>query len=89
MGDPSAAELIELLVDGGRYGDAEDIQSAIDHGVDVNSQDEHGRTGAAAPPPKSGCPQPKPKHCLAPRAGVSPLDSQLCTAQLQTGTWRC
>lgn len=40
------AELIELLVEGARYGDLEDVQSAIDQGVDVNSQDEHGRTGA-------------------------------------------
>jgi hypothetical protein len=43
---PQYSELLALLVDGARYGDAEDVQSALDQGVDVNSQDEQGRTGA-------------------------------------------
>ena len=45
---PSAA-MIEVLVDGARYGDMEDVQSALRHSVDVNSADAMGRTG------KPGC----------------------------------
>jgi len=39
-GDP-----VELLVDGARYDDAEDVERALAIGVSVNSQDEQGRTG--------------------------------------------
>lgn len=41
---PSAA-MIEVLVDGARYGDMEDVQSALQHSVAVNSVDSLGRTG--------------------------------------------
>lgn len=42
---PSYADLVELLIDGARFGDAEDVQSALDQGADINSQDDQGRTG--------------------------------------------
>lgn len=42
---PPYSELVELLVDGARYDDAEDVQSALDQGADIDSQDEQGRTG--------------------------------------------
>ena len=42
---PQYSELIELLIEGSRYDDAEDVQSALDQGVDINAQDEQGRTG--------------------------------------------
>jgi hypothetical protein len=42
---PTYAELVELLVDGARFGDAEDVELALQHNVDVNAQDDMGRTG--------------------------------------------
>jgi len=42
---PTYSELVELLIDGARFDDAEDVQTALDQGVDVNAQDEQGRTG--------------------------------------------
>lgn len=42
---PEYAELVELLIDGARYGDEEDVHTALEHQVDVNAQDEQGRTG--------------------------------------------
>lgn len=39
-------ELVELLIDGARYGDADDVQRALEGKVDVNAQDEWGKTGA-------------------------------------------
>lgn len=40
-----SAEMVEVLVDGARYGDMEDVQSALQHNVDVNATDSSGRTG--------------------------------------------
>ncbi len=40
-----STEMIEVLVDGSRYGDMEDVQSALQHSVGVNSTDTMGRTG--------------------------------------------
>ena len=40
-----SAEMVEVLVDGARYGDMEDVQSALQHSVDVNATDSSGRTG--------------------------------------------
>lgn len=42
---PTYSELVESLIDGARFDDAEDVQTALDQGVDVNAQDEQGRTG--------------------------------------------
>ena len=42
---PQYSEIVELLIDGARYNDAEDVQSALDQGADINSQDEQGRSG--------------------------------------------
>ncbi|DBA74672.1 hypothetical protein WJX79_002453 [Trebouxia sp. C0005] len=39
-----SAEMVEVLVDGARYGDIEDVQSALQHSVDVNATDSSGRT---------------------------------------------
>ena len=39
-------DLIELLIDGARYNDAEDVMRALSSHVDVNASDEAGRTGA-------------------------------------------
>ena len=38
-------EHAELLIDGARYGDIEDIQLALDNRADVDSADSMGRTG--------------------------------------------
>jgi len=38
-------ELIELLIDGARYDDLEDVQQALNNNVDVNAADAAGRTG--------------------------------------------
>ena len=38
-------EHAELLIDGARYGDIEDIHMALDDGADVDSADSMGRTG--------------------------------------------
>ena len=40
-----SAEMVEVLVDGARYGDIEDVQSALQHSVDANATDSSGRTG--------------------------------------------
>ena len=40
-------EHAELLIDGARYGDMEDIQMALDNRADVDSADSMGRTGLA------------------------------------------
>ena len=42
----SLSEAEELLLDGSRYGDAEDVQAALEHRVSVNAVDSCGRTGA-------------------------------------------
>lgn len=42
---PEYDELVELLIDGARYGDGEDVQTAIDQGANINGQDDQGRTG--------------------------------------------
>jgi hypothetical protein len=42
---PNFEELVELLIDGARYDDLEDVQSALDQGVNINAQDERGSTG--------------------------------------------
>ena len=42
---PQYEELVELLIDGARFNDAEDVQAALDQGADINSQDAQGRTG--------------------------------------------
>ena len=42
---PVYSELVELLVDGARFDDADDVQSALDQGADIDSQDDQGRTG--------------------------------------------
>ena len=42
---PPSAEMIENIVDGARYGDLEDVQSALRHSVSVDSADSSGRTG--------------------------------------------
>ena len=38
-------EHAELLIDGARYGDMEDIQMALDNRADIDSADSMGRTG--------------------------------------------
>lgn len=39
-------DLIELLIEGARYGDLEDVDSAlVRHSVGVDTRDEAGRTG--------------------------------------------
>ncbi len=38
-------ELVALLVDGARYGDMEDVDSALAQGTPVDSKDAMGRTG--------------------------------------------
>ena len=40
----SQEELVELLVDGARYGDMEDVEMALSHKLPVDSADEYGRT---------------------------------------------
>lgn len=45
---------MELLVDGARYGDADDVQRALEAKVDVNAQDEWGKTGGSRLPAR-GC----------------------------------
>lgn len=42
----STSDLVDLLIEGARYGDLIDIQSALRQGVSVDAQDEQGRTGA-------------------------------------------
>ncbi len=42
---PEPSDLTDLLVEGARYGDLEDVQSALGQGVSVNERDEQGRTG--------------------------------------------
>ena len=40
-----SSELVDLLIDGARYNDLEDVQNALSQGVSVDAQDEQGRTG--------------------------------------------
>ena len=40
----STEELVELLIDGARYGDADDVHKALEGKVDVNAADEWGKT---------------------------------------------
>ncbi len=44
------SDLVDLLIEGARYGDLEDLQSALRQGVSVDAQDEQGRTGAGCSP---------------------------------------
>ena len=45
-------ELIELLIDGARYDDLEDVQQALSSRADVNASDAAGRTGVQQTPDK-------------------------------------
>ena len=40
-----AEELTELLLDGARYGDLDDVKQALSLGVSVDCRDDQGRTG--------------------------------------------
>ena len=43
-------ELVELLIDGARYGDLEDVECAlVRHSVPVDSKDRAGSTGRSLP----------------------------------------
>lgn len=44
------SELLDLLIDGARYDDAEDVQQALSRHLDINAADGAGRTGAAHAP---------------------------------------
>lgn len=46
MATPTAAEWLEFLIDSARYGDTDDVRTAIKEGVDVDGVDESQRTGA-------------------------------------------
>lgn len=41
----SQEELVELLIDGARYGDMEDVEAALSQSVPIDSKDAQGRTG--------------------------------------------
>ena len=41
----SSPELVDLLIEGARYGDAEDVKLALDQGASADCRDEQGRTG--------------------------------------------
>ena len=62
----STEEAVELLIDGARYGDADDVQKALEHKVDVNAQDEWGKTGEARCTSRPTCMQ---AHAAAPSRG--------------------
>jgi hypothetical protein len=42
---PTEADLVDLLLDGARYADVEDVQTALERHIDVNATDSCGRTG--------------------------------------------
>ena len=44
---PVTGEDTELLLDGARYGDVEDVQSALEQRVSADATDDSGRTGEA------------------------------------------
>ncbi len=46
----STSELADLLIEGARYNDLEDVRTALSQGVSVDAQDEQGRTGAQPAP---------------------------------------
>ncbi len=52
----STSELADLLIEGARYNDLEDVRTALSQGVSVDAQDEQGRTGAQ---PASGALHPR------------------------------
>jgi hypothetical protein len=56
----------ELLIDGARYGDADDVHKALEHKVDVNAQDEWGKTGGRKCTSRPTCMQ---GHAAAPTWG--------------------
>jgi hypothetical protein len=63
----STEEWVELLIDGARYGDADDVHKALEHKVDVNAQDEWGKSGGRRCTSRSTCMQ-----------GHAPAASQGC-----------
>ena len=96
-------EAVELLIDGARYGDADDVLSALERKVDVNAQDEWGKTGgrrggrlrfAAAACrqcrrlPLAAARLPVPPVSFAPAPAPVPPAMQRCTWPVQTGTLR-
>lgn len=46
MAAPGGEAALELLLDGARYGDLEDVQAALSDGADINGKDDSARTGA-------------------------------------------
>ena len=49
----SMEDLGDLLIDGARYDEAEDVQTALEMNVDVNAIDYNGRTGETPCPPSA------------------------------------
>ena len=41
----SNPEVVELLLDGARYGDVDEVKQALAQGASIDSADEQGRTG--------------------------------------------
>ncbi len=48
MDAPASEAAAELLIDGARYGDVEDVEAALEQNVDCDARDELGRTGRDA-----------------------------------------
>ena len=44
-----AAQLEDFFIEGARYGDVEDVETSLAHGVNVDAQDSQGRTGEPLP----------------------------------------
>ena len=44
---PELSDDVELLFDGARYGDLEDVTAALEAKAPVNAADEQGRTGGS------------------------------------------
>ena len=72
-------ELAELLIEGARYGDLEDVKQALEQGAHIDCTDEQGRTGmGTASCAEAAC------TCSSRRTSDGSL-SQACTWQVQMG----
>ncbi len=74
----STEDQIDLLVGGARYGDLEDVQSALEQGISPDLADDQGRTGSIC-----AC-----TRQAAPLAVPDIQTMQDCTWRAQTGTWK-
>jgi hypothetical protein len=97
---PTPADWLEFLIDSARYGDTEDVRTALKEGAEVDGTDDGGRTGeTAAAAPRAAAPGTLtrapaqglgwPHHGFHGRAAAALLAPLSCCALHRCALHRC